>query len=218
MIYLLCDAQAWTASFGKINLKNLKKLQKLDISGDDFVRASGLKKASSTITAIHDQITHRAIPQSVKKYLENEKGIAYKASVKKLPFLPLANPINELKKSSGREDYNKAIERLADKVEGRYRGQGLDTVIGNTIRKKRLTKAEQIATNMQRSPIVDDLINTKREPTQQDVLNLIEEARAENRTRKRQPKKIRGEKPERNIEENKYNLKMRQLERKYGIQ
>ncbi len=216
-IFLLCDVCDSTVDFGKINLRNLSKLQKLDISGDDFARASGLKTPESTIVRIHDQITHKAIPQTAKKYLEGADKIAYKKSINKLSFLPLANPINELKKSTGRGDYNASLERLADKVEGRYRGQGLDTVIGNTIRKKRLSKAEQLATNMQRSPIVDDLITTKRQPTQEDVANLIKEARLENRTTKRQPKKIRGEKPQSNIEEKKYNLKMRQLERKYGV-
>ena len=215
MTFLLCD-------FGKINLRNLKKLQKLDISGDDFVRTSGLTKSDKINFLIHDQITHKAIPQSVGKYVENFDKTAYNAAARKEKFLPLANPVNQLKRSRILKDddlkqqYNSSIERLADSVEGRFRNTPILGGIGKALRKKKLTKAEQIATNMAGSPVVGRLLKNPSKPaTQLDVSDLIREARRDNRNTKPQAKKIKGIKePEKTLEEKKYYLNMRRLDRK----
>lgn len=218
MPFLLCDI----AMFGKINLKNLQKLQKLDISGDDFVRASGLNKSDKINFLIHDQISHKAIPQSVSKYLKNSEKVAYNSEARKQPFLPLANPNNQLKNSKILKDdttkyaYNSDIERLADGVEGMYRNNTLLAGIGKALRKKKLTKAEQIATNLSGSPTVGRLLkNPDKPPTELDVKDLIYTARKENGTTKRQLKKVRGAKPEqKTLEEKKSDLNMRRLDRK----
>jgi hypothetical protein len=213
------------ASFGKINLKNLKKLQKLDLSGDDFVRASGLQKSDKINFLIHDQISHKAIPQYVGKYVDNFDKTAYTSAARKEKFLPLANPNNQLKKSRILKDddlkqqYNSGIERLADSVEGRFRNTPILGGIGKALRKKKLTKAEQIATNMAGSPVVGRLLKNPNKPvTQLDVSDLIREARRDNRNTKPQSKKVKGIKePEKTIEEKKYYLNMRRLDRKmYG--
>ena len=176
MIFLLCD-------FGKINLKNLQKLQKLDISGDDYIRASGLRKGHNISFDIHDQITHKAIPPYVKKYLDDNKNVSYKRDIKKLNYLPISNPINQAKNKRGSVEYNQALERLAARVEGKGRkkfkyslAEPLDTV-GNSIRKRNLTKVEKLATNMQTLPVVNNLMTTKRKPTQSDVASLIKEVK-----------------------------------------
>jgi hypothetical protein len=208
---LLCD-------FGKINLKNLQKLQKLDIGGDDFVRASGLNKADKTRFKIHDQITHRAIKPIAKKYLEQADKVRYNSKARKLSFLPLANPVNQLKGGlpSGSQ-YNSSLERLADKVEGQARGsvKPIDG-LGRAFRKKNLTKAEQIATRYQNSPIIDDLITTQRKPTTTDVQGLITEAQRSGKG-SREVKKIKGDKPWQDLKRKRYDMEDRARERKYAI-
>ena len=196
-MYLLVD-------FGKINLKNLQKLQKLKLDGDDFSRVSGVKKQPRIDLQIHDQITHKAIPPSILRYLPDSKKIKYNAKAKRESFLPLINTNNQLKKGLQDTDLrsanNRFIERIANRVEGKGGGgsgiSSTEGLIGASLRKRKLTKVEKIATNMQRSPVVEDLITTQRKPTQQDVSDLIQQAKNTNNTPKpRQPQKIRGQKP-----------------------
>lgn len=217
MIYLLCDAQAWTASFGKINLKNLQKLQKLDISGDDFALISGVKKPYDSIaTQIHDQITHKKIPFSIKKYIDPSGVVSYK---EQYDYLPLANPNNQSKylNRKNRVNYNNQLEEIAATLEGRYRGTSKTDRIGQGLRKKKLTAIEKLATANQGSQTVKDLYLTQKNPTQEDVVNLIQEAKRNQTEKIIQTKKIRGAKPApTTIEDKKLKLQDRQLERKYG--
>lgn len=209
--------------FGKINLKNLRKLQKLDISGNDFARTSGLKtpkqsvksnpKIALTDVQIHDQITHKSIPRSVLKYLPNNESIKYTEKAKTKKYLPIINSSNQtekgLKEFSPRLKSNIFIEDIAASVEGNRLGDEKAVAIGKGVRKKLLSKVEKLATNTMEQPVIRDLLATKRQPTQDDVNEVIKAARerAKGIKQKLDERKLQNKEKPRSIQEKKNYLR-----------
>lgn len=209
-IFLLCDV-VHHAMFGKINMKNLQKLQKLNISGDDFARASGVSAKEAINLKIHDQIAHKKVPQWSKKYLTDQDKIKYKKSVSALSFLPLANPINQVKKVDVSK-YNNDIESMVDNIQGRRGDIRPLAQIGKAIRKRKMSDVEQLATV--NSPITSRLLKTPdKKPTKQDTKDLIDWMQKNKKGQQRFTPKTKGIKPQpTTIEE-----KKQKLAQKYGI-
>ena len=210
MTFLLCDVLQ-NATFGKINIKNLNKIKKLDISGDDFAIASGVKPVDAINLKIHDQIAHKKVPQWSKKYLTDQNKINYKKFVSKLSFLPLANPINQIKKVDVNK-YNNDIESMVDNIQGRRGDTRPLAQIGKAIRKREMSDVEQLATV--NSPITSRLLKTSdKKPTQQDTKDLIDWMQKNKKGQQRFTPKTKGTKPTpTTIEE-----KKQKLAQKYGI-
>lgn len=212
MTFLLCDV-VHHATFGKINLKNLQKLQKLDLSkADEFTFVSGLPKSKMRVTQLHDTI-HMQVPMSSKKYIKGHSTVKYNKEAKKSPFLPLANPINQVSSAKPSKNYNEGIEKIVEGLEGLNRYDDLTPYenklqqIGNALRKKKLTKVERLA----RYPIVTSPIFTdSKKPTQEDVVNLINKVKTTAKPKTIQQPKTKGLKPQpQTIEEKKQNLKQK---------
>lgn len=200
MTFLLCD-------FGKINLRNLQKLQKLDLSkGEDYVKASGLKipKPNQIDLRIHDSITHQHIPT---KYYKKYLSLNYKPTSSKNLLLN-----NSSKNSIGD---NIIIEEIANGIEKQNLTNNLnkENIMGLGIRRKKLSKVEKLATGLQSSHTIKDIYKTQRKPTQEDVYSLIQEARQYREPKSQSAPKTKGSKPrEATIEE-----KKQKLAQKYGI-
>jgi hypothetical protein len=211
MTFLLCDICDSTADFGKINLKNLKKLQKLDISGDDFAITSGIKPLDAINIKIHDQIAHKKVPPTAKKYLTDQDKIKYKKSVSQLAFLPLANPINQVRKVDVNR-YNNDIESMVDNIQGRRGDIRPLAQIGKAIRRRNMSDVEQLATV--NSPITSRLLaKPDKPPTKQDLKDLKDWMQKNKKGGQRFEPKTKGAKPTpKTIEEKQSNLKQ-----KYGI-
>lgn len=212
MTFLLCDLSS-EATFGKINLKNLRKLRNIDLSTDKaFREASGLGK---TVDKVHDAIEHGKIPLATKRYLPGAAEIEYKTKTK---FLPLVNNSNQVKPVTDdtRKKANTFIEAMTNGVDGSSRPKYTDQkpyIIGRAVRKKKLTKAEQLLTGNLNSPFADlrGIVKGTEEPTQKIVDRLI--LNNSNKKPSRFTPKTKGSKPQpQTIEQKKQGLKQ-----KYGI-
>lgn len=201
-LFLLCDVVC--ATFGKINLKNLKKIQKLDLSkADNYALRSRLGQDNSITERIHDGVTHTKIPASLSKRFGYDE--------KEAPYMLL----NKLKGDDGQK-YNRKIEKIANGVEGleRFKYDSPEYRIGRALRKKKLSAAEKITTRQQNSSVLTGLIEDKTtKPTQDQVDYLISNIKSNSTKPPRITPKIKGSKPQpQNIEQKKQGLKQ-----KYGI-
>ncbi len=204
------------ADFGKINLKNLQKVQdivkgdKLRKAAQDFVETSKLKGSGTLADDVHDGIIHRKITTSLAKYLPN-------TTVKsKKDYLPL-----NLGKNPG--EYNNAIEDVAVGIHGLPKDARLSSyperhTIGRAVRKKKLTKVEKIMTADPENIELYKLAVLQNKPDKNTVKDYIQEMRStkkeiNNWQPSRFTPKTKGLKPTpTTIEE-----KQQKLKQKYGI-
>jgi len=213
MTFLLCDI----ITFGRLNLKNLQQIQKElpdKIKGNNFTRVSGLPdNTGGGISQIHDQLVHRKVPMSIKKYLPNQEDIKYKTRTK---YLPLANDRNQTNKNLKNRNYspyvyNASIETVTGGMQGQVNDGSKEAIIGRALRKKKLSPTEKIATRFDNS--VNQILLRGKPVDESDVQYLKAIAKQESNPNPRLPRKIKGTKrlaP--TIEEKKQNLKQ-----KYGI-
>lgn len=190
------------ADFGKINLKNLQKLQKLDVENSKKVFISRSKVPSKhpmftdEMMSLHDGLTHTKVKPSLMKYLPQ---VNYKNTPR--DFLHL-NPDYTDKNN---KKFNNAIESIAVGIEGKGRKSGNSLVIlGNSIRKRDLNDVEKLATSWQQVPEIVAVKN-KSTPATEDDVSLLIKAFKDNRSRytnkDRGVRKIKGLKaPERDLE------------------
>jgi hypothetical protein len=201
------------ANFGKVNLQNLQKMQKLDLTNTNqlFLQRSGLTNEhpafTNTAMEIHDGLTHSKIKPSLNKYLP-------KVEYKERPqdFLHL-NPSG--KKDLADHRYNQEVEKIGLGIDGigRKNRQPL-TVIGNAIRKKELSPVEQLATQHRNEEVYRLRYYNNTPATQDDVSKVISSLReAAAPKRGRGIRKARGVKPE----PQELDFKKIKLEGRYGI-